>query len=460
MIGFFSLRPNDFSLIVLHTMLQNLTEKLQHLFSSLRGKQTLNESNLSQAIEQVRLALLEADVSYVVAGEFVRRVKEKALGSSVLKNVSPGQQFIKRVHDELIAFMGSEEVPLNLKGKTSVVMLCGLQGSGKTTTCGKLAAFIAKAHPYKKILMAACDLQRPAAIEQLQKLGEAIKIPVFVEEGASDPLSVARSAFEKAKREAFDVLLIDTAGRLHLDEQLMAQLEEMRRLLEPRELFFVANATLGQDAVRVAVEFDQRLSITGTILTMLDGNARAGAAISICEVTKKPLRFEGVGEKIGDLQLFNPRSMADRILGMGDVINLVKKAQEHFTESEHAELEKKMRKASFTYEDYLKQMSMVRKMGSMKGLLKMLPGMGQMGSLDFADKEFGKLEAMICSMTLGERQERFELEFSRRKRIAKGSGVSLDDVNRMIKGFKRVKEMCKNLPNSKMLKNFEGFKWR
>jgi signal recognition particle subunit SRP54 len=441
-------------------MFQGITEKFQSLFSRLRGNRTLSEGNVSDAVDQVRLALLEADVNYVVAGDFVRRVKEKVVGGAVLKSVSPDQQFIKLIHDELISFMGMEEVPLDLKGKLSTILLCGLQGSGKTTTCAKLAVHITKAHPHKKILMAACDLQRPAAIEQLQKLGESIGVSVFVEPGVKDPCLVAKHAMEKAKSEGFDVLIVDSAGRLHLDEDLMIELARLKNLLEPREILFVANAALGQDAVRTAAEFDQRISITGTILTMLDGSARAGAAISIREVTKKPLRFEGIGEKVGDLQLFNPRSMADRILGMGDVINLVKKAQEHFDQKSSDELEKKIRKASFTYEDYLSQMGMVKKMGSLKSLLKMVPGMSQLGSLDFADKEFGKLEAMIHSMTPGERQERHELNFSRRKRVASGSGVSVDDVNRMVKGFKRVKEMCKNLPSSKMLKNLEGFKWR
>jgi signal recognition particle subunit SRP54 len=438
-------------------MFQGLTEKLHSLFVRLRGERTLTEANLAEATEQVRQALLEADVNYTVVNDFVQRVKAKAIGGAVLKNISPGQQFIKWVHDELVALMGTNEVPLDLKGKTSVVMLCGLQGSGKTTTCAKLAAYLAKTVPHKKVLMVACDLQRPAAIDQLQKLGESIKVPVFVEFNVNDPCLVAQRALEKAKREGFDVLLVDTAGRLHLDEELMDELARLQKLLEPRELLFVANAMLGQDAVRTVQAFDRRIAITGTILTMLDGNARAGAALSIRAVTQKPLRFEGVGEKTGDLQLFHPQSMADRILGMGDVINLVKKAQEHFDQSHTAELEKKFRKASFTYEDYLKQMAMVKRMGSLKSLLKMVPGMSQLGSLDMADKEFAKLEAMIHSMTPRERQERDELEFSRRKRVAKGSGVSLDDVNRMVKGFKRVKEMCKTLPN---MKNFEGLKWR
>ncbi len=449
-----------------------LTEKLQGLFSGLAGKKTLTEDNIAEAVRQVRLALLDADVNYTVVSNFVKRVKEKAIGDAVLKAVSPGQQFTKLVHDELIELMGSVESLLDLKGKLSVIMLCGLQGSGKTTTCAKLAAYIGKTEKQKKILLAACDLQRPAAIEQLKKLGDSIGVAVFTADGEKDPRKVAQKAVEKAHAEGFDVLIVDTAGRLHIDEELMGELEAMKKFLEPREVLFVANATTGQDAVRTASEFDKRVQITGTILTMLDGNARAGAAISIREVTQKPLKFEGVGEKIGDFQVFNPRSMADRILGMGDVINLVKKAQENFDEAESRDLEKKMMKAAFTYEDYLKQMGMVRKMGSFKSILNMLPGLGGIGDLDFSDKEFNKMEAMILSMTLDERQEKEELSFSRRKRIAKGSGVHVDDINRMVKGFKRVKQLFKSMPDMKaqakkmglsglsdLKKQFEGKKW-
>ena len=418
----------------------------------------MSEDNISDAVRQVRLALLDADVNYGVAGEFVKRVKEKAIGASVVKSVSPSQQFIKIVHDELTVFMGVEEAPLDLNGKISVVMLCGLQGSGKTTTCAKLAHYLSRKEPHRKILMAACDLQRPAAVDQLQKLGQSIQIPVFTLPGSTKPLDVARKALEMAKQEGYDILLIDTAGRLHLDEELMQELEQLKKFLEPREVLFVANATIGQDAVRTAAEFDKRVKITGTILTMLDGNARAGSAISIREVTKQPLKFEGVGEKISDLQAFHPRSMADRILGMGDVINLVKKAEEAFDEKQSEELEKKLRKASFTYEDYLKQMAMVKKMGSLKSLLKMLPGMDAMGDLDLSDKEFGKLEAMILSMTVRERQEKDDLSFSRRKRVAGGSGVHLDDVNRMVKGFKRVKQLFKGMPDMKAASKKMGLK--
>ncbi len=448
-----------------------LTDKLQSLFSSLTGKKTLTEENISDAVRQVRLALLDADVNYSVVSDFVKRVKEKSIGDAVLKSVSPGDQFTKLVHDELIELMGSVESPLDLQARLSVLMVCGLQGSGKTTSCAKLAAYIGKTEKSKRVLLAACDLQRPAAIEQLKKLGADLGVPVFSLDGETNPLKVAKKAHEKAEAEGFDVLIVDTAGRLHLDDELMQELELLKSQLSPREVLFVANATTGQDAVRTAAEFDKRVQITGTILTMLDGNARAGAAISIREVTKRPLKFEGVGEKIGDLQVFNPRSMADRILGMGDIINLVKKAQENFDEAQSAELEKKMLKATFTYEDYLRQMGMVKKMGSFKSLLKMMPGFSSMEGFEFSDQEFTKLEAMILSMTLAERQEREELSFSRRKRIAGGSGVHVDEVNRMVKGFKRVKQLFKSMPNMKaqaskmglgdIKKQIEGFKkWR
>jgi len=451
-----------------------LTDKFQNLFKSLSGKKSLTEDNISDAVRQVRLAMLDADVNYTVVSQFVNRVKEKAIGDAVLKAVSPGQQFTKLIHDELIELMGSGEAPLDLKAKLSVIMLCGLQGSGKTTTCAKLAAYIGKHEKHKKILMAACDLQRPAAIEQLKKLGSDLGVDVFYQEGEKSPFKMAQKAHEKALSGGYDVLIVDTAGRLHIDEELMKELEEIKQYLDPREVLFVANATTGQDAVKTAAEFDKRVQITGTVLTMLDGNARAGAAISIREVTSKPLKFEGVGEKVNDLQIFNPRSMADRILGMGDVINLVKKAQENFTEEQSLELEKKLKKATFTYEDYLKQMGMVKKMGSFTSILKMLPGMGSLGDMSFSDTEFKKMEAMILSMTPSERQEKVELDHSRRKRVAKGSGVELDDVNRMVKGFKRVKQLFKNMPDMKsqmkkmggmpdlneLKKQFEGKKWR
>ncbi len=447
-------------------MFGTLTEKFQHLFGSLTGKKTLTEENIADATREVRLALLDADVNYTVVSQFIKRVKEKALGDSVLKSVTPGQQFIEAVHSELIELMGSGEVLLDLDKKVpSVLMLCGLQGSGKTTHAAKLARYILKQDPQKKILLAACDLQRPAAVEQRKRLGSQVGVEVFSLEGESSPRKVAQGALEKVKKEGYDLLIVDTAGRLHLDEELMVQLEELKKLLDPQEILFVASASTGQDAVKTAQEFDKRIAITGTILTMLDGNSRAGAAISIREVTGKPLKFEGIGEKIDDLQLFSPKSMADRILGMGDVVNLVRKAQEHFSEEEGKELEKKLLKASFTYSDYLKQMNMMKKMGSFKSLLKMLPGMPDLDEMNIDEKEFNKTESMILSMTLAEREEKVELVPGRRRRIAKGSGVHVDDVNRMIKSFKRMKQFFKDMPSLK--KQFqketgkkESFLWR
>lgn len=423
-----------------------LTEKFQQMFSSLTGKKTLTEDNISDAVRQVRLALLDADVNYSVASNFVKKVKEKAVGDAVIKSVSPGQQFTKLIHEELVSLMGAQESLLEMKGIPNVILLCGLQGSGKTTQCVKLAAYLKKKYPGKRILLAACDLQRPAAVAQLKKLASQIDVQVYT--GADEeknPVRVAKDALQKASCEGFDTLIVDTAGRLHLDEELMQQLVEIKAAINPHETLFVASAATGQDAVKTAVAFDKDVQITGTILTMLDGSARAGAAISIREVTGKPLKFEGIGEKIDDLQLFNPHSMADRILGMGDVINLVRKATENIDEEESRALEKKILKAAFTYDDYLKQMVMVKRMGSFKSILKMLPGMSDLGAMDFDEKEFNQIEAMIMSMTMQERVEKVELTPSRRRRIAVGSGVHVDAVNRMVKSFKKLKQMCKDM---------------
>lgn len=432
-------------------MFDLLSQKFTTLFSSLTGKKNLTEENISDAVREVRLALLDADVNYSVASQFVKRVKEKVLGDATIKSVTPGQQFIKVVHEELIALMGKEESKLNLIGHPTVILMCGLQGSGKTTTSAKLAAHLKKKN--KKILVSACDLQRPAAVQQLKLLCGQIGVEVFAVDDENKPLKVAKGALDRARREAFDVLIVDTAGRLHVDEALMNELASLKEALNPHEILFVANATTGQDAVKTAQEFDQKLSITGSILTMLDGSARAGAAISITEVTQKPLKFEGIGERIEDLQVFNPQSMADRVLGMGDVINLVKKAEEHIDEKQSADLEKKLRKATFTYDDYLKQMGMMKKMGSFKSLLKMVPGMSNLGDLDISEKEFVKTEAIIQSMTPTEREERVELLPSRRRRIALGSGTTIDDVNRLVKGFKNLKKLCKSMPSMKSMAN-------
>ena len=421
-----------------------LTEKFQKVFSVFGRNNTITEDNVAEAVREARLALLEADVNYSVASAFVKEVKEKAMGEAVLKSLKPKHQFIKIVHEELVKLMGGGEVSLDLSAKLSVVMLCGLQGSGKTTSCAKLASYLS--NQKKRVLLAACDLQRPAAVEQLKVLAESINVEVYLS-SEKKPLKVAKEAHKYALDRNFDVLIIDTAGRLHLDEDLMNELAEIKETVNPGNIIFVANATTGQDAVSTAAEFDKRVNITGTILTMLDGSARAGAAISIKQVTQKPLLFEGTGEKITDFQVFNPSSMADRILGMGDIINLTKRAEAAITEEETSKLEKKLKKASFTYGDYLGQMHAIRKMGSIKSLMKMIPGMSSFGDLDLPEKELKKTEAIILSMTIDEREERVELTYSRKKRIANGSGTKIDDVNRLTKSFKRLKQLIKNMPN-------------
>lgn len=442
-------------------MLGALTTKLQGVFSALSGKKRLTEENIADAMGEVRLALLEADVNYSVTKALVKQIKDKALGEQVLKSVTPGQQFIKIVHDELTALMGNQEVGLQLAEKPAIIMLCGLQGSGKTTHCAKLAKYLKKKGESKSPLLVACDLQRPAAIEQLKILGAQINVPVFSMADEKDPILVAKEALKQAKEGDHDVIIVDTAGRLHIDEELMTQLEKMKAILRPQETLFVANATTGQDAVNVASEFNKRMEITGSILTMLDGNTRGGAAISIREVTGKPLKFEGVGERLDDIQVFNPKSMADRILGMGDTINLVKKAQEHINEEDAQKLEQKIRTATFTYDDYLGQIQSVKKMGSIKSLLGMLPGMGQMPAMDFDEKEFFKVEAMIQSMTRDERIEKCDLTNPRRKRVAQGSGTKIEDVNKLVKSFKQAKQFFKNMPNMKQLeKMLGGSLWR
>lgn len=447
-------------------MFDSLTQKFQGIIASLKGKKTLTEDNITDAVRQVRMALLDADVNYSVAGSFVRRIQEKALGKDILKAVSASEQFIKLVHDELVLFMGQQENPLVLQEKLTVIMLCGLQGSGKTTQCAKLAYYLKKKYINKKVLLAACDLQRPAAVQQLKKLADAIEIPVVTLNQEIDPIKVAKAAKEKAVSEEFDVLIIDTAGRLHIDEELMQQLIEIKRVVKPQEILFVASAATGQDAVKTALEFDKHVQITGTILTMLDGSSRAGAAISIQEVTKKPLKFEGIGEKVSDLQIFNPHSMADRILGMGDVINFVRRAEEVTSKEEAEALEKKMLKGSFTYADLLKQMKLINSMGPLKSLLKMFPGGAEFANMDFDEKEFVRRSAIISSMTEKERLEKVELVPSRRRRIADGSGNSVDEVNRVIKEHKRLKQIFKDMPSlqQKMAKNkipspFKGWKF-
>lgn len=435
-------------------MFGTISEKFSDIFASLAGKKKLTEENISDAVREVRLALLDADVNYTVAKNFIKRVKDKALGDEVIKSVTPGQQFIKLIHEELVALMGGGEAVLHLHAKPSVVLLCGLQGAGKTTHAAKLAKFLTKSEYRKKVLLAACDLQRPAAVEQLKILGAQVGAEVFSLEGEKNPIKVAKAALKEAKERGFDVLILDSAGRLHIDDALMQELTEIKAATAPHEVLFVANAATGQDAVTAAAEFNRRLGVTGTILTMLDGDTRAGAAISIHEITGKPLKFEGIGEKLDDLQLFNASSMADRILGMGDTINLVKKAREYISEEEAEKMEEKLRKATFTYDDYLKQMQAVRKMGSLKGLMKMIPGAAKFADLDKSEKEFYKMEAIILAMTPRERDDKDELTLSRVKRIARGSGTDVQDVNKLKKTFRESKKFFKSAPSKKMMDKF------
>jgi signal recognition particle subunit SRP54 len=442
-------------------MIGSLTSNLQNVFSGLFGKKRLSEDNISDAVREVRLALLEADVNYGVVKKFIKSVKEKALGKELIQSVEAGQQFVKILHDELVNLMGSDEAILDLSGEPTVIMLCGLQGSGKTTHCAKLAKFLSGKQHQKKVLLAACDLQRPAAIQQLKLLCKQIDVPVFTVDGETNPVKVAKAALTEAQNEGFDVLIVDTAGRLHIDEELMGELQEIKSFVNPHEILFVANATMGQDAVKTAAEFDGKVSITGTILTMLDSETRGGAAISIKEVSNKPLKFEGIGEKLDDFQLFNPHSMADRILGMGDTINLVKMAQEHIDEDQAKKLETKLRKATFSFNDYLNQIQSVKKMGPISKLLGMLPGMPALKDIQISDKEFLKVESIILSMTEDERNEKCDIIMGRKKRIARGSGTKLEDVNKLIKSFKQVKKVFKGMPNMKQLeKMMGGTQWR
>lgn len=444
-------------------MFGTLTTKLQTVLSKLIGQRQLTEDNIRESVNEVRVALLEADVHFDVVNRFVERVRERAVGMTVLRDVSPGQQFIKVVHDAMVELMGGEEVGLQLAapkaGGPAVVMVCGLQGSGKTTFCAKLAKHLVRQKQAKKPLLAACDLQRPAAIQQLQTLGQQASIDVYAQEGTTDAVAVARQALKQAREQGYDLLIVDTAGRLHIDEELMAQLQAVRREVDPSELLFVANAATGQDAVNSAAAFDQRVSITGSVLTMLDGSTRGGAAISIREVTQKPLKFEGIGEKLDDLQIFNPRSMADRVLGMGDVINLVRTAQEHFNEKEAESLQAKVMRGGFTYEDYMKMVETMGKMGSMKRLMGMIPGMPNI-ELDGAEDMLARTTAMIRSMTLAERKDQVEMSVSRRRRIAKGSGCSLTEVDKLVRSLKQAQIAAKGIPAKAMMKQQKKGGWK
>jgi len=428
-------------------MFESLSDKLDAAFRKLKRRGKLSEKNIEDGLKEVRMALLEADVHYRVTKRFIAGVKERALGQEVLSSLTPGQQVIKIVNEELTELMGSQNEDLNLSGPSPVaLMLVGLQGSGKTTTAGKLAVFLR--NKGRAPFLVPADVYRPAAIDQLGKLGQQLNVPVFPASTDMDPVDICRQAKTSAHQQGCDTLLLDTAGRLHIDEELMAELSRIRDAVKPADILLVADAMTGQDAVNIAESFDAALDIGGVILTKMDGDARGGAALSIREITGKPIKFIGVGEKLNELEAFHPDRLASSILGMGDVLTLIEKAQDAVDEKKAAELEKKLRKNQFTLEDFRDQMVQIRKMGSLGDIMKMIPGMGklkQMKNLDVDEKEFTKIEAIINSMTPGEREQHTIINGSRRKRIAKGSGTRVQDVNQLLKNYTQLRKMLKKL---------------
>ena len=427
----------------------SLSEKLNHVFSKMREKGKLTDLEIKQAMREIRIALLEADVNFQVVRDFINRVSEKASGEDILKGLNSTQQVIKIVNDELIALMGSTHSKLAVADRPpTIIMMCGLQGAGKTTMCGKLAGMLKKQN--KKVMLAACDIYRPAAIKQLQVVGGKVNVPVF-EEGQINPVKIAKDALDEAKRQGADVLIIDTAGRLHIDEQLMEELQKIKAEVNPNEILLVVDSMTGQDAVNVAETFNQKLDITGVIITKLDGDTRGGAALSIKAVTGKPIKFVGSGEKMEDIEPFYPDRMASRILGMGDVLTLIEKAQEAFSEEEALKLQKKMKTNSFTLQDYLNQLESVKKMGGIGKLMSMVPGLGgKVNEDDIDESKIIKTKAIILSMTPEERNNPDIIKASRRKRIAAGSGTSIQDVNQLLKQFDMSKEMMRRVSKNGM----------
>ena len=427
----------------------SLSEKLNHVFSKMREKGKLTDLEIKQAMREIRIALLEADVNFQVVRDFINRVSEKASGEDILKGLNSTQQVIKIVNDELIALMGSTHSKLAVADRPpTIIMMCGLQGAGKTTMCGKLAGMLKKQN--KKVMLAACDVYRPAAIKQLQVVGGKVNVPVF-EEGQINPVKIAKDALDEAKRQGADVLIVDTAGRLHIDEQLMEELQKIKAEVNPDEILLVVDSMTGQDAVNVAETFNQKLDITGVIITKLDGDTRGGAALSIKAVTGKPIKFVGSGEKMEDIEPFYPDRMASRILGMGDVLTLIEKAQEAFSEEEALKLQKKMKTNSFTLQDYLNQLESVKKMGGIGKLMSMVPGLGgKINEDDIDESKIIKTKAIILSMTPEERNNPDIIKASRRKRIAAGSGTSIQDVNQLLKQFDMSKEMMRRVSKNGM----------
>ena len=431
---------------------EGLSSKLQDITRRLRGKARITESDLKDMLREVKLALLEADVNYKVVKEFIETIQVKALGQDVLKSLTPGQQVVKIVKDELVELLGGQESKIHFTpNPPTIIMLVGLQGSGKTTTAGKLANLLRKEG--KKPLLVACDIYRPAAIKQLQVVGSQLNIPVYSNETSKDVVHIAKQAVSVAISKLNDVVILDTAGRLHIDEELMQELKNVKANVKPHEILLVVDSMTGQDAVNVASSFNEALGIDGVVLTKLDGDTRGGAAISVKKVTGRPIKFAATGEKLSDIEVFHPERMASRILGMGDVLSIIEKAEEAIDLEEAEKLEKQLKKKEFDLEDYLTQLRQVKKMGSFSSILKMLPGMANIKDLKVDDKEFTRIEAMICSMTAEERKNPRLLNASRRIRIAKGSGTSVQQINQFMKSFEMTQKMMKKMQNEKGLKN-------
>ena len=433
-------------------MFENLSDRLERSFKILKGEGKITEINVAETLKDVRRALLDADVNYKVAKNFTDTVKKKALGMNVLTAVKPSQLMVKIVHDELAELMGGEAAELNLNGRPSIILMSGLQGSGKTTFSGKLANML-KSKQHKNPLLVACDVYRPAAIEQLKVVGEQIGVPVYSEPESKDVVSIANNAIREAKAKSYDVVIVDTAGRLAVDEEMMNEIETLKNAINPNETLFVVDSMTGQDAVNTAKEFNDRLDFDGVVLTKLDGDTRGGAALSIRTVVTKPIKFVGTGEKMEAIDVFHPSRMADRILGMGDIVSLVERAQEQFDEEEARRLQKKIQKNKFDFNDFLGQIEQIKKMGNLKDLAAMIPGVGKaIKDVDIDDNAFKGIEAIIKSMTPKERTNPEILNQSRRMRIAKGSGTNIQEVNRLIKQFDQTRKMMKMVTGTNMAK--------
>ena len=427
---------------------EGLSSRLQEITKKLSGKARITESDLKEVLREVKLALLEADVNYKIVKDFISDVNEKALGQDVLKSLTPGQQVVKIVKDEMEELLGGTTSKINFTpNPPTIIMLVGLQGSGKTTTAGKLANLLRKQG--KKPLLVACDVYRPAAIKQLQVVGAQLNIPVYANETSKDVPHIAKQAINEALSKLNDVIILDTAGRLHIDEELMQELKNIKQNVKPHEILLVVDSMTGQDAVNVAEHFNQNLGIDGVILTKLDGDTRGGAALSVKKVTGKPIKFAATGEKLSDIEEFHPDRMTSRILGMGDMLSIIEKAEEAFDEEEALKLEKKLKKQEFDLDDYLTQLRQMKKMGSFSSIMKMIPGMNKFGDIKVDDKEFVKIEAIICSMTKEEKRNTRLLNASRRQRIAKGSGTRVQDINKFINSYEMTEKLMKKMQNNK-----------